>query len=97
MLYIGWRLGLPTLDPDYALGTMVGDRHRDTLVIGKTNEQLTKRFGYLLTLDQTGGYNKFCYDNSDYKGKHVLFLRNSNWMVVMSNDRAVNLVLIKGC
>jgi hypothetical protein len=96
-MYIGWRLGLPTLNEDLALGSMVGDIHREDLVIGKTQDELIKRFGYLTSLDDTGGYNKFCYNNSDYKGKQVLFLRRSNWMVVMKDGKAADLVLVKGC
>ena len=98
-LYIGWRLGLPTVDQDRALETMVGDVHRETLVIGKTKGQLTSKFGYLTSLDDPSSrYVKFCYDNSDYyRGKQVLILRRSNWMVVMKDDRAIDLVLVKGC
>jgi hypothetical protein len=97
--YIGWRLGLPTRGQDRALGTMVGDVHRETLVIGKTKDELISRFGYVTTLDEPSSqYVKFCYDNSDYyRGKQILILRRSNWMVVMQNGRAVDLVLVKGC
>jgi len=99
LMYVGWRLGLPTLDPDRALGTMVGDRHRDGLVIGKTREELVRRFGFVTSLDEPSSqYVRFCYNNFDYyRVKQVLILRRSNWMVVMKDDRAVDLVLVKGC
>src|SRR5271169_6386793 len=67
--YIGWRLGLPTLDPDRALGTMIGDVHRDGLVIGKTKGELVKRFGYVTTLEEASTYVKYCYFNSPYYGQ----------------------------
>ncbi len=97
--YIGWRLGLPTVDQDRALETMVGDVHKETLVIGKTKNELISKFGYVTSLDDPSSrYVKFCYDNSDYyRGMQVLILRRSNWMVVMKDDRAVDLVLVKGC
>jgi hypothetical protein len=99
LLYIGWRIGLPTLDPDRALGTMVGDTHKDALVIGKTKDELIRKFGYVTSLDDPSSqYVKFCYDHIDYyRGKQVLILRRSNWMVVMKDGRAVELVLVKGC
>ena len=96
-IYIGWRLGLPTMDQDRALETMVGDIHRDDLVIGKTRDELINKFGYVTTIDRASGYVKYCYTNSPYSGKQVLILRNSNWMVVMKNDRVADLVLAKGC
>jgi len=96
--YIGWRLGLPTLRTDEALGVMVGDHHGRNLVIGKTQGELLKRFGYLLTLDQANSYyRRYCVNPADYVGKEVFMLRQSNWMVVMQNGRAVDLVLLKGC
>jgi hypothetical protein len=99
MLYIGWRLGLPTMDQDRALGTMVGDVHREGLVIGKSKDELRARFGYVTTLDEPSSeYVRFCYNNYDtYRGKDVLILRRSNWMVVMKDGRAEDLVLVKGC
>jgi hypothetical protein len=97
IMYIGWRFGLPSLNPDRALGTMVGDIHRENLVIGKTKDELIRRFGYVTTVDQASEYVRYCYFNSPYYGKDVLILRYSNWMVLMDNGRAVDLVLVKGC
>jgi hypothetical protein len=96
-MYIGWRLGLPTVDQDRALGTMVGDVHRETLVIGKTKNELIRKFGYVTSLNEASEYIKYCYNNSDYRGKQVLFLRRSNWQVVMKDGRAESIVLVKGC
>jgi len=64
-MYVGWRLGLPTLGPDRALGTMVGDGHSKDLVFGKTEAELIKKFGYVTPLSQTDdGYYGFCYRTS---------------------------------
>jgi hypothetical protein len=97
-MYQGWKLGVFPLDLDKATETMVGDAYADRLVIGKNQDNLAKKFGFVTTLDTTSGYNRHCYENSNYyRGKPVLFLRKSNWMVVMNNGKAVGLVLIKGC
>jgi hypothetical protein len=95
--YQGWRLGIYPFSLDQATSTMILDVHRDDLVIGKTRGELVKRFGYVISLDQASDYIKYCYSNSDYRGKQVLFLRKSNWQVVMKNGRAEELVLVKGC
>jgi hypothetical protein len=94
--YQAWKLGVYPLRIDDALGLMTGDPHRDSLVIGKTKEQLVSRFG---SVSPTPGndYVKYCYDNSPYRGKSVLFIRNSNWMVLMKDSVADSLVLAKGC
>jgi len=97
LMYIGWRLGLPTLDPDRVLGTMVGDVHRNGLVIGQTRNQLIKRFGYVTTLDEASTYVRYCYFNSPYYGQQVLVLRRSNWTIIMKDGKAADLVLAKGC
>ena len=81
---------------DYALETMIEDPHRNDIVIGKTKEQLASRFGFV---SSTSGndYVKYCYDNSQYRGRSALFIRNSKWMVLMSDGMADGLVLAKGC
>ena len=86
------------MDLGEALATMVGDVYPDHLVVGRTRDQLVNRFGYIMNLNQTSTYNRFCYDTSpNYRGKEVLFLRSSNWMVVMHGGKATDLVLLKGC
>lgn len=54
--YILWKRGLFPMDLDRAAYTMIGDAERNKLVIGKTEEQLRKRFGYLLAPDQSPPY-----------------------------------------
>jgi hypothetical protein len=95
--YQAWKLGIYPMDLDQATSTMVGDIFPDRLVVGKTREQLVKKFGYVTDYDQASDYVKYCYVNSPYFGKRVIILRRSNWMVVMNNGRATDLVLVKGC
>jgi hypothetical protein len=95
--YMGWKLGIYPMDPGDALETMVGDTYPDKLVVGKTEAELRKKFGFVTPLERASEYVKYCYNNSDRRGQEVFMLRNSNWMVVIKNGRAQELVLVKGC
>jgi hypothetical protein len=97
MEYVFWKAGLYRLNPDEALGTMIGDPQRDRLVLGKTREQLRDKFGLLLTPEEASSYLRNCYQDSSWKGKDVRFIRQSSWMVAFDNNKAIELVLIKGC
>ncbi|HEY6386978.1 MAG TPA: hypothetical protein VIX91_14985 [Candidatus Acidoferrum sp.] len=95
--YVLWKADLYKLNLDEATGTMVGDRHRDKLVVGKTKAQLRDKFGSLLSPAGVSAYLRGCYQNSSWKDREVLFIRQSPWMVVFDGDKATNLVLVKGC
>lgn len=95
--YAGWRLGLPTLSAQEALSPMVNDRHREDLVVGKTKDELVARFGFVSSAADANPNAKHCYQNSPWRGHNVLFLRQSDWMVVMKDGHAVELYLAKGC
>ena len=95
--YVFWKAGIYKMDPDVATETMIGDPSRDRIVVGKTKLQLRDRFGYLVTPGDTSTYLKGCYGNSPWRDQDVLFIRKSPWMVVFADDKATNLVLLKGC
>jgi hypothetical protein len=95
--YVLWKSGLYGMNLDKATGTMIGDGSSDELVVGKTRAQLRERFGYLSTPADASQYLRNCYQNSSWKGREVLFIRKSPWMVVFDGDKATDLVLIKGC
>jgi hypothetical protein len=97
MRYVFWKAGLYNMSLRQATSAMVGDAHRDELVLGKTRAQLQGRFGPLIPLVDASPYLRGCYENSARKGKDVLFIDNSSWMVVFDGDKAVELVLVKGC
>ena len=97
MKYVLWKAGLYKVSLEQATTAMVGDRNRDELVVGKTKAQLKEKFGSLLSPADASPYLRACYQNSAWKGKDVLFIRESSWMVVFDGDRATNLVLVKGC
>ena len=95
--YLLWKADLYKLNLDEATGTMVGDRDRDKLVVGKTKAQLRDKFGSLLPPANASPYLRGCYQNSSWKDRDVLFIGQSSWMVVFDGDQATNLVLVKGC
>jgi hypothetical protein len=95
--YIFWKAGLYEMNLDTATGTMIGDPNRDKLVLAKTKAQLQHRFGRLLLPADASPYLRGCYQNSPWKDRDVLFIRQSPWMIVFEGDRATELVLIKGC
>ena len=94
MKYVLWKLGIYKMDLDLATGTMRGDAGRNRLVFGLSKAQLRERFGYLLTLPEASPYLREYYEKSAWKGRDVLFIRRSQWMVVFDKDRAVELVLV---
>ncbi len=91
-----WKMGLAKIDLDVATGTMVGDKASNNLVLGKTKNDLKRKFGILLTPDEAGPYLRQFYRQSTWNNQDVVFLRSSNWMVVFNEGKATNLVLVKG-
>jgi hypothetical protein len=92
--YVAWKWHLLPIDPLRALGVMTHDRNSEHLVLGKTPSELSNRFGYVLQLHQVTRYLQEC---AAYRtGSEVLFLNKSDYMVVLTNNRATELVLCKG-
>jgi hypothetical protein len=94
--YILWKADLCQIDLDVAAGTMIGDSGAEKLVVGKTKAQLQNRFGSLLSPAEVSPYLRDYYQNSLWKDRDVLFIRQSPWMVVFDGEKATNLLLIKG-
>ena len=108
--YVLWKHGLNNnMNLDYALGAMIGDASRVRQVQGLTKDQLKDRFGYIRTLGEVTPYYQACFftpgvftlGNADRaaiaaKSEDAFFLRDSPWMVVMKNGKAVDLTLCKG-
>lgn len=107
--YILWKHGLYHMDLDRAAYTMIGDAERNKLVIGQTEEQLRKRFGYLLTPDKAYPYLQRCiadtppppglpyYGPPPWKGKKLLLIRHEILLVVFEGGKATELWILKGC
>jgi hypothetical protein len=105
MHYVLWKHGLSEhINLDNAVGGMTHDTSAVNIVKGMSKEQLNHRFGFIRTLDQVTPYLRECYTLSGTAGergvpanrKEVLFLRNSWWMVILDDGKAVDLVLCKG-
>jgi hypothetical protein len=97
MKYVLWKAGLYKMDPDDVLATMIGDPDRDKLVLGRTKEQLRNQFGPLLSPADASPYLQNCYQNSSWKDRDALFVRQSPWVIIFEGGKAAGLVLIKGC
>jgi hypothetical protein len=91
--YVLWKHGLNNnMNIDSALVAMSHDVWSEKRVQGLTTDQLKTRFGDIRTLEQASPYLRGCQGEN----KDVAFLRDSPWMVVMKNGKAVNLILCKG-
>ena len=95
--YVFWKAGLYKGNVDEMTDLMIGDGHRDELVVGKTKEELGDTFGSMLTLDEASEYMRFCYQTGGFTNRNVLFIRKSAWMVEFDGDRATGIVLMKAC
>jgi hypothetical protein len=103
--YVLWKHGLNNnMNLDSALAAMSHDVWPVKQVQGLSKEQLKVRFGFIRTLDEATPYLRGCYETPTAAGQiqsrgnreDVAFLRDSPWMVVMKDGKAVDLVLCKG-
>ena len=102
--YVLWKRGLnQNMNLDNAVAAMTHDVWAVRLVEGKSKEELKNRFGFIRALKEARPYDQLCYTNGasgergiTAAGKEVVFLRDSDWMVILDNGRAVDLVLCKG-
>jgi hypothetical protein len=51
--HVLWKAGIYDMNPEAAMGAMVGDGDSAALVVGRPRVELQKRFGYLLELNNT--------------------------------------------
>lgn len=103
--YVLWKHGLnDNMNLDYALGAMSHDVWPARHVQGLTKDQLKARFGYIRTLEEVTPYYRACHSipgspgraETEGRSEDAVFLRDSPWMVVMKNGKAVDLILCKG-
>lgn len=94
--YVLWKHDLYPMNLDTATGTMIGDRAREKLVVGKTKTQLQKKFGYLKLPSDAHPYMRACYLESPWKDQDVLLIRDGPWMALFSGENATDLRLCKG-
>jgi|SRR6516164_3928264 hypothetical protein len=94
--YVLSKRHLYLMNLDRAMGAMVGDLGRDTLVVGKTKAQLQKALEYLKSPPDADAYMKGCYLESPWKDQDVLVVRDGPWLVLFSGENAIGLQLCKG-
>ncbi|SRR6266571_3068984 len=102
--YVLWKHGLnQNMNLDNAIAAMTHDTWAVRQVEGKSKEELKNRFGFIRTLKEARPYDQVCYTNGSFgergiaaAGRDVVFLRDSDWMVILDNGKAVDLVLCKG-
>lgn len=103
--YVLWKHGLnDNMNLDNALVAMSHDAWPARQVQGLTGDQLKARFGYTRTLGEVTPYYRTCYSTAASAGRAeteggsagAVFLRDSPWMVVLRNGKAVDLILCKG-
>jgi hypothetical protein len=102
--YVLWTHGLNrNMNLDHAVGGMTHDTWAVRLVEGRSKDELKNRFGFIRTLAEARPYDQLCYSPVTFGergvhafGKEVVFLRDSDWMVILDGGKAVDLVLCKG-
>ena len=95
--YVLWKAGIYRMNIDIATGTMIGDGSRDALVVGKTKSELRDRFEYLTAPGAASPYLQTCLASSPWNGRDAAFLRKSPWLVIFDGEKAIDLILFKGC
>ena len=94
--YVLWKIGVFPFDPTVVYPAMVGDREREGLALGLTVPELERRFGKLRTRETATTEYQRHYSDRFLTEKKIYWLGDSPWLVVIENDRAVELHLMKG-
>ena len=94
--YVLWKAGIYPMDLDLVATTLVVDPRRDELVVGKSEQQLMKRFGYLTPVAAATKHLQGCYQISSWTNRKVMFIRRSMVGVVFQGNKATDVVIMKG-
>jgi hypothetical protein len=94
--YVLWKSGVLPFDASVVYPAMVGDRQRERLVVGLSVQELERKFGRLRTRSEsTPEYQKY-YSERFFLDKQILWLGESQWLVVLRDGRVEALHLMKG-
>jgi hypothetical protein len=89
--YVLWKYHLAPMNLDRASSIVVMDRDRDAMILGRTKEQLSQRFGYLKSPVEVRPYLRdYCW--ASRPGSDAVFLRDVDLMIVFSGGRAVETI-----
>jgi hypothetical protein len=92
--YVFWKWHLASIDLDRAVSTMHHDRWSERMIIGRSEESLTKRFGYLLPPEAAPPCFRTASLGVAPTGEKALFLRKSDYLIIFRDGVAVNVVLL---
>lgn len=95
MHYVLWKWHLASIDLDRAVSVMHHDRWSERMILGKSEEALRTRFGYLLRPEDAAP----CYRNAAQglaaTGDKVMFLRRSDYLIVFHDWRGNSCNLVE--
>lgn len=93
--YVLWKHHLASMDLDRATSIILNDPDRDAMILGQTQQELARRFGYLKSPAEVRPYLRdYCW--AARPGANVMFLHNEDLMIVFTNGRASEAVTCKG-
>jgi len=98
MHYVLWKWGIAAMNLDDATCAITEDvSGKQELIIGKSRQEISRRFGYVLTPQEAGQVLKQCIPGSWAEGKNPVFIRRSNLVVTFNHDVADHVGLLKPC
>lgn len=94
--YFLWKHGFLGLSHSKIYAGMVNDRRRETLVLGKSKEEINTRLGPLRNPLEASPYLRSYYEHGPYKGQDAAYLDDSILLIVFEGGRATDMVIVKG-
>ncbi|MDP9050870.1 MAG: hypothetical protein M3O31_09155 [Acidobacteriota bacterium] len=92
--YVLWKWHLAPIDLDRAVSTMHHDQWSERMILGKSEDEVTRRFGYLLPPEKAPSCFRAASSGVAPPGDEAFFLRKSDYLVIFHNRVAVNVVLL---
>jgi hypothetical protein len=94
--YLLWKLGLYNISIEDAVCAMIGDASREDIIIGKTKNEIEKRFGGLIASQTLPDYLFNQHNLLKLPSDEICLIRDSPWIILFRNGKAANLILVKG-
>jgi hypothetical protein len=91
-----WKANLISLDHQTVLRAFYSDTRRGDLVLGKSEQEIAARLGPLEAPETMTPYYRDFARDPRWKDKKTRYIRGTAWLIAFENNRAVNLLLVKG-
>jgi hypothetical protein len=91
-----WKAGWVEMDRNNAIVAFYLDASRESVVLGKSEAELSRRFGPLARPDELMPYYRDFAHDPRWNGKKVRYIKGTAWLIAFQNDKAVDLLLVKG-